>query len=209
MRRMADIGDGDAFPPADLPPAAGRLLVATPVITESPFARAVVLLLDHDADGSVGVVLNRPTGVGVDAVLPGWGAHLTGPPVVFQGGPVALDSALGVAAVPVVPSTQLPPGLRPLESTGGSGSSLGLVDLDAPPDELGRLVPAMRIFVGYSGWDAGQLVEEVAQGAWVVVAAAPDDAFTVDPEGMWRAVLRRQAGAAALLSTYPDDPSQN
>lgn len=78
----------------------GRLLVATPALTDPNFDRAVVLLLDHDEEGSLGVVLNRPTPVGVGDILEGWGELAGDPGVVFQGGPVSLDSALGVAVIP-------------------------------------------------------------------------------------------------------------
>ncbi len=78
----------------------GRLLVATPALADPNFDRAVVLLLDHDEEGSLGVVLNRPTPVDVSDILEAW-ADLAGEPgVVFQGGPVSLDSALGVAVIP-------------------------------------------------------------------------------------------------------------
>lgn len=78
----------------------GRLLVATPALADPNFDRAVVLLLDHDEEGSLGVVLNRPTPVDVGDILEAW-ADLAGEPgVVFQGGPVSLDSALGVAVIP-------------------------------------------------------------------------------------------------------------
>ncbi|MEV6567453.1 YqgE/AlgH family protein [Streptomyces kronopolitis] len=78
----------------------GRLLVATPALADPNFDRAVVLLLDHDEEGSLGVVLNRPTPVGVADILAPWAALAGEPGVVFQGGPVSLDSALGVAVVP-------------------------------------------------------------------------------------------------------------
>ncbi|MGH3311010.1 MAG: YqgE/AlgH family protein, partial [Streptomyces sp.] len=78
----------------------GRLLVATPVLADPNFDRAVVLLLDHDAEGSLGVVLNRPTPVDVGDILEPWAALAGEPGVVFQGGPVSLDAALGVAVVP-------------------------------------------------------------------------------------------------------------
>src|ERR1044072_6267447 len=77
----------------------GRLLVATPALADPNFDRAVVLLLDHDEEGSLGVVLNRPTPVDVGDILEGW-AELAGEPgVVFQGGPVSLASALRVAGI--------------------------------------------------------------------------------------------------------------
>src|SRR3954462_8165019 len=87
----------------------GRLLVATPALADPNFDRAVVLLLDHDEEGSLGVVLNRPTPVDGGDILEGW-ADLAGHPgVAFQGGPVSLDSALGVAATPGGGSVYRPP----------------------------------------------------------------------------------------------------
>ncbi|MDT0267860.1 YqgE/AlgH family protein [Streptomyces sp. DSM 44915] len=177
----------------------GRLLVATPALSDPNFDRSVVLLLDHDDEGALGVVLNRPTPVDVAEVLAPW-AELTGEPgVVFQGGPVALDAALALAVVP---------GGGPLGWRRVHGS-IGLVDLEAPPEVLAAEVGSLRIFAGYAGWGAGQLERELAEGAWYVVDSEPGDVSAPDPERLWRAVLRRQRGSLALLTTYPDDPSLN
>src|SRR5919206_246007 len=78
----------------------GRLLVASPLLADDNFRRSVVLLLDHGEDGALGVVVNRPLEVDVEAVLPAWQPYATRPGRLFRGGPVALDSALGVVAVP-------------------------------------------------------------------------------------------------------------
>ncbi len=181
-------------------PQPGRLLVATPVLEEPTFARSVVLLLDHDEDGTLGVVINRPTDVDVGAVLPPWRPFATGPSVVFSGGPVALDSALALA---VVPGGEEPLGWRQVVGR------LGLVDLDAPPELLAAEVSALRIFAGYAGWGAGQLADELGAGVWYVVDGEPGDAFSPEPQGLWRSVLRRQRGDLALMSTYPEDPTLN
>lgn len=178
----------------------GRLLVATPLLVDPNFDRTVVLVLDHDEDGTLGVVVNRPTTVGVNDVLPAWTNLSVDPPVVFQGGPVALDSALGIASV--LGSSE-PLGWRRVY--GG----IGLVDLDAPPEVLAAELSAFRVFAGYAGWSAGQLEGELAQGAWYVVDSEPDDPFTPDPTSLWHAVLRRQRGELALLATYPEDPTLN
>ena len=82
-------------------PKAGRLLVATPLLEDPNFRRAVVLIVEHeDVQGTLGVVLNRPTGIGVGQVLEQWTALATEPSVVFRGGPVAPTSALALAMVP-------------------------------------------------------------------------------------------------------------
>lgn len=183
------------------PSLTGRLLVATPLLTDPNFARSVVLLLDHDQQGALGVVLNRPTPVDVSAVLDGW-ATLTGDPaVVFQGGPVALDSALAIAVVPGEDAGPL--GWRRVHG------AIGLVDLEAPPEVLAGVLGGMRVFAGYSGWSPGQLEQEIAEGAWHLVDCEAGDVSCARPDGLWRAVLRRQRGPLAMLATYPDDPTLN
>lgn len=181
----------------------GRLLVATPALADPNFDRAVVLLLDHDDEGSLGVVLNRPTPVEVEDVLQPW-AELAGQPqVVFQGGPVSLDSALGLAVVPGDAKGKEPLGWRRVHG------AIGLVDLEAPPELLAPGLGPLRIFAGYAGWGPGQLEEELTDGAWYVVESEPGDVFSPDPDRMWRAVLRRQRSELAMVATYPDDPSLN
>jgi putative transcriptional regulator len=189
-------------------PLTGRLLVATPLLTDPNFARSVVLVLDHDEDGTLGVVVNRPTQVDVTAVLPPWSELTSTPQVVFQGGPVALDSALGLAAVNASDGgaesdDEEPLGWRRVHER------IGLVDLDAPPEILAAELSAMRIFAGYAGWGPGQLEDEIAEGAWYVVEAEPADAFSASPDDLWQRVLRRQTGELAFVATFPDDPSMN
>ncbi|MGJ3559843.1 YqgE/AlgH family protein [Streptomyces sp. INA 01156] len=181
----------------------GRLLVATPALADPNFDRAVVLLLDHDEEGSLGVVLNRPTPVDVADILEGWG--VAGEPgVVFQGGPVSLDSALGVAVVPGGAGNRAAPlGWRQVHG------AIGLVDLEAPPELLASVLGSLRIFAGYAGWGPGQLEEELVDGAWYVVESEPGDVSSPAPERLWREVLRRQRGELAMVATYPDDPSLN
>ncbi len=179
----------------------GRLLVATPVLDDPNFRRTVVLLLDHTDEGAMGIVVNRPLPVDVARVLPEWQPFVTTPGRLFQGGPVGLDGALGLVAVPG--DEQDPLGVRRIIG------ALGLVDLDAPPQIVAGGVAGLRIFAGHSGWGAGQLEEEIDEGAWYVVDAESRDPFSDTPDGLWRTVLRRQRGELAFLSTYPDEPSAN
>ena len=90
----------------------GRLLVSTPQLDDGLFHRSVILMLQHDDNGAQGVVLNKPLGAEVDSVLPGWGEHIASPQTLFQGGPVQLDSALGL--VTVQDDDDLPPGAQAL-----------------------------------------------------------------------------------------------
>jgi putative transcriptional regulator len=185
---------------------AGRLLVATPMLGDPNFRRTVVLVVEHESEqGTLGVVLNRPTKVPVDQVLEPWTNLVTSPSVLFSGGPVARDSALALA---LVPGTDEPIGWHPLDGT-AEASRLGLVDLDAPPGLLSAAIVSLRVYVGYAGWSAGQLQAEIDEGAWYVLPARPGDAFSAEPERLWPAVLRRQGGELAYVATYPDDPNLN
>jgi len=181
--------------------ATGKLLVATPRTGGQIFRRSVVLVLQHDGEGAQGVVLNHPLNAPVSSVLPPWQDYVTDPPNVFQGGPVALESALGLVTVPG--DRREPAGVRLL--FGG----LGLVDLDVPPPVVMPGVAGLRIFAGYAGWSRGQLEAEIREGGWYVVEAEARDAFTAEPRTLWSTVLRRQRGNLAFVASLPEDPVLN
>ena len=184
----------------------GRLLVATPMLGDPNFRRTVVLIVEDEPEqGTLGVVLNRPTEVPVARVLEPWEDLATGPAVVFKGGPVAVESALALARAA---SDEEPLGWHALNGT-PLMSRIGLVDLDAPPEVLAAEVECLRVFAGYAGWGTGQLQSEIDEGAWYVVSAEPSDAFADHPDRLWSSVLRRQGGDVALVATFPDDPAQN
>ncbi len=180
---------------------AGMLLLATPELLDPNFADTVVLLLDVDDQGALGVVLNRPTRVAVDEVLAGWGDVVAEPGVLFQGGPVSTEGALALGLLR--DEDDVPVGFREI------AGRLGVVDLDAPVELIGGSLTGMRIFAGYAGWGAEQLQREIDEGSWYVVPAAPPDIFRDDPTGLWRDVMRRQPGELAWHSTRPLDPHLN
>ena len=84
---------------------------------------------------------------------------------------------------------------------------LGFMPADAEPDELS--IRRLRLFAGYSGWDAGQLEAELAEASWIVVEAEADDAFAEDPDDLWRRVVHRKGGAFSLMENMPFDPGLN
>ena len=86
---------------------------------------------------------------------------------------------------------------------------LGTIDLFLDPDEVAAAVAALRVFRGYSGWGSGQLDDELAAGAWMVLPAESSDVFGPNPKDLWRDVLRRQGGRIAWLANAPDDLSAN
>ena len=187
-------------------PKAGRLLLATPLLGDPNFRRTVILVVEHEVtEGTLGIVLNRPTKIPVGQVLEQWTELITDPSVLFRGGPVAQNSALALA---MVPGTEEPVGWRALDGAPAL-ARLGLLDLDAPPRLLAPAIQSLRVYAGYAGWSPGQLEAEIDEGAWFVLPAEPGDIFAADPEHLWRAVLQRQGGDLAFLATYPEDPGLN
>jgi putative transcriptional regulator len=177
------------------------LLVASPALLDPNFADTVVLMLDVNDEGALGVVLNRPTGLAVSEVLGGWGEVVAEPEVLFQGGPVETDGALAVAMLgPAIENTV---GFREV------AGQLGLLDLDTPVELVTGSLEGLRIFAGYAGWGIGQLQEEIDEGHWYVVPGRADDVFRSDATDLWRDVLRRQPGDLAMHSTRPVDPDLN
>ncbi len=169
----------------------GQLLIAAPQLVDY-FRRTVVLVLEHNEEGAMGLVLNRPTETEVAEAVPAL-AELTGTEeVVHSGGPVEPGAVLALgdfedpeeAGTPVI-------------------GTLGLLDPDRPDPELRRL----RVFAGYAGWSPGQLDAELSEDAWLTAPAAPDDPFT--DGDLWPVVLQRMGGAYALMASMPADPSMN
>jgi putative transcriptional regulator len=180
---------------------AGMLLLASPQLLDPNFVDAVILLLDVDQDGALGVVLNRPSGVPVSEVLETWGELASEPEVLFRGGPVSTEGALGVGLLR--DGGEAPVGFREVDG------ALGLVDLDTPVELVSGSLAGMRVFAGYAGWGAEQLSAEIEEGSWYVVPGEPVDVFRLDPSELWRDVLRRQPGDLAWHSTRPADPELN
>ncbi|MCD9154674.1 YqgE/AlgH family protein [Aeromicrobium duanguangcaii] len=178
----------------------GQLLVATSAIEAGPFWRSVVYVLDHDEDGALGVIVNRPMESDVDEVLPDWGEVANAPGRLFEGGPVGMDSALAVGVVTDV-------SVRPVGWRQTAGR-VGLVDLDGPPPAGGELL-GLRVFAGYAGWSPEQLEAEIEAGAWLVLPAQDGDLISPIPELLWNEVLRRQRGEVRFWANLPDDPGLN
>jgi len=197
--------------------APGLLLVASPELVDPPFRRTVVLLLAHGDEGSVGVVLNRPSETSVQTVLPAWERWVTRPRAMYYGGPVATSSALCVG-VRRAGSSQplgsmqdeidalLDPVGPPLARVSGE---LVLVDLEAEPQRTVEALRGVRIYAGHAGWSPGQLDAEITQGSWYVLASDSDDILIDAGVDLWFRVLRRQGLPLALEAYQPMEASLN
>ena len=169
----------------------GKLLIASPGLTDF-FRRTVVLVLEHNEEGAVGVVLNRPSETPVDEAVPELPVLVDPGEVVHLGGPVGPDSVILLARFE-----------NPDEAASIVLDDLGVVDpaVDSPD------LRAVRVYAGHAGWAPGQLDDELESEAWIVEPAHADDPF--DEGDLWSDVLDRKGGGYTLLARMPEDPSLN
>ncbi|TKV56995.1 YqgE/AlgH family protein [Nakamurella flava] len=181
----------------------GALLVATPELGDPNFRRTVVYLVAHGEDGTVGLVLNRPSETAVHNVLPEWAPHVIKPQALYVGGPVQTNAAMcvGVCRTGVDP--------RRLDGVIGVTGPVVLVNLDADPAELSPSLRGARVYAGRAGWSPDQLAGEVAEGAWVVLPGLPDDVLAGPRVDLWFRVLKRQGFPLAWLAYHPQDVTRN
>ena len=175
----------------------GKLLIASPALADPNFARSVVLITEHNADGAMGVVLNRPSETEVTEVAPELGELVDSEPV-FIGGPVQPQALVVLAEFS-----------DPRAAAWLVVSDVGFVAADTERSELERAIRRGRVYAGYSGWGAGQLESELEEEAWIVEPPLASELFPDDPEALWQDVLARKGGQFALIARMPDDPSLN
>jgi putative transcriptional regulator len=168
-----------------------HLLIASPRLADY-FRRTVVLVLEHNEEGAMGLVLNRPSDAPVRDAVPGL-ADLGEPDgVVHVGGPVQPQAVIALGEFE-----------DPDDASRLVVGDLGVIDPDNPEVPLRRV----RVYAGYAGWAPDQLEAELEEEAWIVEPVESDDPFHEDD--LWPVVLRRKGGEYALLARMPVDPSHN
>lgn len=183
------------------PSLKGRLLVATPLLTDPNFAGTVVYICRHDADGAFGVILNRPLETEAIEIVPEWAERCAPPSVLFDGGPVRRTSALALGL-------DLDAALVPTAGWTAVQGPVGMLNLHAEPASLSPTIEYLRLFAGSSGWDSDQLDREIREDAWFILRSRAADVFTPEPQTLWREVLRRHP-RYSLYAFSGADTSQN
>jgi putative transcriptional regulator len=175
----------------------GKLLVASPALIDPNFGRTVVFLTEHNEEGAMGIVLNRPSETSVESVVPEL-AEIAGGEPVYVGGPVQPEALVLLAEFS-----------NPEAAAWIVVAEVGLASADVDLEELAASVRRGRVYAGYSGWGAGQLEAEMEVESWIVEPPLPAELFPEDPATLWRDVLARKGGQYALLARMPADPSVN
>ena len=174
---------------------AGSLLLAHPSLRDPHFRRAVVLLSSHDADGSMGVVLNRPLGKSLGELDPAFALGALAKVPLFEGGPVQTTQVILCA-------------WRPHPEQDGYQLLFG-VDPEKAAELSGEEGVYLRAFLGYAGWTGGQLEEEMKRNTWVVSPLVADLLDDSPDERLWRDLLGQIDHEWKLLANEPEDPSRN
>jgi putative transcriptional regulator len=181
----------------------GSLLAAAPALRDENFMHTVVLMCAHGDEGAHGLVINRPSPITLDKLAPAHALLARQRQVVHAGGPVGLDMLQFLHRVPgrIAGGVELSSGIH----LGGDVDQLAQF-LDERGESAAQDV---RLVLGYAGWSAGQLEDELAGGSWIPAALDPDWIFTADAPGIWRQVVRSAAGGASGLADLPPDVSWN
>lgn len=175
----------------------GQLLISGGGLYDPNFRHTVVLIGEHNAEGALGVVLNRALNVTVEDAVPELASMVPPGDWLYQGGPVQ-------PASPVLLAEFEDPELADLPILGSVGFLIDGLDPKNP-----RVLLRARLFAGYSGWGPGQLEAEMAADAWIVEPATESDVFTSNPDLLWSNVLHRKGDDFRRLSRLPFDPSMN
>lgn len=175
----------------------GILLVARKGMRDPNFQQTVLLLTSHGRQGTIGVILNRPTQAGLNDLFPDNPALKNGPDRLYFGGPVSRNNLVFIYRAP----SKANEALHVVDNIYMSMSPVilaGLLRRDAPTKDL-------RVFRGYAGWAAGQLEAEIARGDWHVLKADPEVVFSTAPEKLWREMTIR--ATAIQVKAKPVSPN--
>lgn len=175
----------------------GQLLISSGGLYDPNFRHTVVLVGEHNADGALGVVLNRPLDVTVAEAVPPLGHFVAPDDVLYEGGPVQPTAPIMLAEFDEAERADIP-------VFGSVGFLIGDVD-----DEILPHIRRARIYAGYSGWAPGQLEAEMIEDSWIVDPAREEDVFTEVPELLWSRVLQRKGPEYHRMSKMPYDPTMN
>lgn len=180
-------------------PAKGTFLLSNPFLADPNFRRSVVLLTEHDEDGSVGFILNKPTNLTLMEAIPDF-PDFEGN--LYLGGPVQPETLHFLHVIDALS--------HGAESVRDGVYWGGNYDLLREMISRGEVHPdQIRFFMGYSGWGARQLDGEMKAKSWIVSKATRDFTFTADPQNLWKDVLCSMGRKYQLMSNYPLDPSLN
>jgi len=182
-----------------LKPKKGRLLIAEPsILNDSSFNRSIILLTEHTKNSSVGFILNKPMNYVLNDLIPEIDCNFT----VYQGGPVEQDNLYFVHRIPEL----LTDSIEVAKGIYWGGNFNELIDLinDKKIKE-----GDIRFFLGYSGWAANQLNDELNIHSWFISENRYSNIFAVNEETIWKNQLLEKGGEYKIWANAPSDIRMN
>ncbi len=184
----------------NIQPNKGKLLIAEPALTgDVSFSRSVVLLAEHNNEGSVGFILNKPLEYTINDLV----TEIDKPFQVFNGGPVEQDNLYFIHKVPqlIANSVEISDGIY----WGGDFETIvNLINTDSISTQ------DIRFFLGYTGWDSSQLNQELISKSWVIVPNKYEsDIIQIPVNALWKDKMVELGGDYLLWSNTPENPSLN
>jgi putative transcriptional regulator len=196
---MTDINDILKIKTNDIKPAKGKVLISEPFLNDYYFKRSVVLLAEHNDEGTFGLILNKQVELELHDVLqdfPEFGAQ------VYLGGPVKTDSLYFIHTL----GQQLENSLEILDGLFWGGDIEAVKELIT----LGSITAReIKFFVGYSGWVSKQLDAELARNSWLVTSIKARQIMESNPDSLWKDSLKKLGGEYAYWTNFPSDPVMN
>ena len=188
------------FTPSHSPIRKGSLLIANPEIESDLYSKSVVLVCEHNASGSFGLIINKPLNLEMPADIINMG-NLENPHLsTLAGGPIQVGQMMLLHSSNTIPDQTLE--LCPGVFLGGNLEFLQ----EAASDPNG---PHIKLCFGYSGWAAGHLEKEFLQGHWFVHQAKASHIFDSSLKNLWHTILQEMGGKYVNIAKIPDDPSLN
>lgn len=185
--------------PTDIKPGQGKVLISEPSLRDLYFKRSVVLLVDHNEEGSFGLILNKPVEIDLNKVIkdfPDFNAK------VYLGGPVNTDSLFVLHKL----GDKVKKSIEVIDGLYWGGDMDTIIELAASklidPDDI-------RFYVGYSGWGAKQLNDELKENSWFVAIPKIDKILSKRADQMWEDLMRTLGEDYAIWANYPSDPMLN
>jgi putative transcriptional regulator len=184
----------------EIPPVTGSLLISEPFMMDPNFKRSVVLLSEHNEEGTVGYVLNQKSDFLLKDLVPDF-EGATNP--VYVGGPVGNDTLHFIHRCydKMLSGTEIANGIY----WGGNYETLKLLINNHEIEEN-----EVMFFVGYSGWDVGQLDKELEQNSWLVTNKySVDLLFADEEENLWKDIVIGLGPKYAHIVNFPENPLWN
>ena len=183
-----------------LKPKKGRLLVSEPFLDDDHFGRGVILIGEHNEEGTFGFVLNHYVEqIDLNEIMNDFPHFETR---IANGGPVKTNNLYYIHSL-----GDLLPGSVPLLEGVYMGGSFDVLKMLIEKGNLKK--NQVRFFLGYSGWAVGQLENEIKENSWIIANGSQGEIMNTNNENLWESILSKMGEKHKIISNFPENPSLN